>query len=105
MEMPQGQPASVKTPMMPGDEADQTPDMSNGFCVEIHVTPDGQISVTVEPKSAEDAEGAHDEGEAQVVSSAREAAKLVVEIINAQGQMRDTGAETESMEQGYKPGL
>lgn len=103
MEMPQGQ--SEKQEGIAEPEADAAPDLSNGYTVEIHVTPDGQISVTVEPKSAEDAEGAHDEGEAQVVSSAREAAKLVVEIINAQGQMRDTGAETESMEQGYKPGL
>ena len=105
MEMPQGQPANVKTPAMPGDEPDAALDMSNGYCVEIHVTPDGQISVTVEPKSAEDAEGAHDESEAQPVSSAREAAKLVVEIINAGGAMKDTAEEDAALEAGYKPGL
>lgn len=101
----QGQPEGVATPATPGDAGEAETDLSAGYTIEIHVTPDGQISVTVEPKSAEDAEGAHDEGEAQVVSSAREAAKLVVQIINAGGQMADTGADDEAMMQGYKPGL
>jgi hypothetical protein len=91
---------------LPTEEAgDAQPDMSNGYCIEVHVTPDGQISVTVEPKSAEDAEGAHDESEAQVVNSPREAAKLVVDIINSQGAMKDTGADDAAMEQGFKPGM
>jgi hypothetical protein len=99
MELNNGQPMAAE------DATDQQADMTNGFVIEVHVTPDGQISVTVEPKSAEDAEGAHDESEAQVVNSPREAAKLVVDIINSQGAMKDTGADDAAMEQGFKPGM
>lgn len=108
----QGQPASVQTPPLPGDGSDQDPaeDTSKGYTIEINVAADNSITVSVEPKTEEDAEeqgGADgaDSDEAQSVASIREACKLVQQIYAAQGEAPDTGADDAAMEAGYKPGM
>jgi hypothetical protein len=99
----------------PSATPDEGADAPGGYTIEINVSADGKITVGVEPASEEsaeesgsaqpgdDAEGTGDD--TQPVANAREAAKLVVDIINNAGQMQDTGADDAAMSGGYgKPG-
>jgi len=109
----QGQPANIETPPLPGDGSGEAEtDTSNGYVIEIDVAADNSITVSVEPKSTEDAEeqggGASTESadeDSQPVSSIREACKLVMEIYSSQGELPDTGASDAAMQAGYKPGM
>jgi hypothetical protein len=92
--------------MMADDQADQaadtdeaTPDTTAGYCIEIHVSPDGKVSVGVEPKSAEDEET--DEENYQPVGSFAEAIKLAKEIYAHAGNMEDVAAGQDDMAAGY----
>lgn len=106
--MPQGAPAADPTAAAAPEAA---PDTSNGYTIEIHVTPDGKFAVGVEPMAAErtennegdpiggDASG--DEANFQPVGSLGELVKLVREIVTNAGQMADTGADMDAMAAGY----
>ena len=95
---PAGPPAPG-APMMPPEAEGAAPDMAGGYCIEIYVTPDGKMSVAVEPKMAE--ESAPGEEAAQPVANIGEAMRLVREIVANAGEMTDMGAGQDEMGAGY----
>jgi hypothetical protein len=101
--MPQGAPSADPTadPTAAAAPEAAAPDMSNGYTIEIRVTPDGKFAVGVEPMAAEDAEAAGNADEFQPVGSLGEVVKLVRDIVTNAGQMADTGADMDQMAAGY----
>lgn len=86
------------------DPSQATPapdDMSNGFCIELTVKPDGSMTVSVEPASEEQSEEGESEEQAQSVPNLQSAFKLIREIIDHAGQMADAGQGQDEMSAGY----
>lgn len=78
-------------------------DMSNGFCIELTVKPDGSMTVSVEPASEEQSEEGGEGGgeQAQSVPNLPAAFKLIREIVDHAGQMADAGQGQSEMSSGY----
>lgn len=90
----------------------EAPEASGGFVVELKVTADGKMSVSVEPMTEEapaapSADGtapAAPEEDSQPVASLGEALKLIREIVTHGGEQTDMGASQDEMSSGYGGG-
>jgi hypothetical protein len=94
-------------------EDQNEPSTDGSYVIEIAVSADGSIKVSVEPASEEaqeesgsDATGAGgdtggEDDEAQSVPNIREAIKLVLDIYRNAGQIEDTSGDTADMAKGY----
>lgn len=94
---------SMEVPAAPmGDEAEAAPDMAGGYCIELYIGSDGKMSVGVEPKAAEDAEGEGAEETRQPVNTIGDAVRLIREIYNHAGSLQADSAGEDQMAAGYK---
>lgn len=85
----------------PGGQAEQA--TGQGYCIEIYVNPNGQVSVGVEqkPEAPEQEQGA--EGRTPV-GGIKEALQLVMEIYQNDGQQTDTATGEEELQAGFMGG-
>lgn len=94
--------AQIDQNPLPEEGASET--TSGGYTIEIEVTADNKISVSVEPMSSEASEGGAEgeaEGDAQQVASFGEALRACKDIYAHAGEMQDTSGSAVDMESGY----
>jgi hypothetical protein len=64
-----------------------------GYCIEIKVGADGQITVSVEESQQETTEEPEGDANAHPVGSIKEACQLVMDLYKNSGQIQGVGAE------------
>lgn len=91
--------AQIDQNPLPEEGASET--TSGGYTIEIEVTDDNKISVSVEPMSSEGGAEGETEGDAQQVESFGEALRICKDIYAHAGEMQDTSGSATDMESGY----
>jgi hypothetical protein len=92
-------------PIQEGENSTTEPAQQSGYCIEIHVSADNQITVGVEPESAESAEGeTQPDNGGQAVSSIREALQVAMDIFKNGGQVMDAESGDGDFSAGFASG-
>lgn len=91
--------AQIDQNPLPEEGASET--TSGGYTIEIEVTADNKISVSVEPEAPEGGAEGEAEGDAQQVASFGEALRVCKDIYAHAGEMQDTSGSAGDMESGY----
>ena len=84
--------------------AQAEPQDDGGYTIEIDVTSDGQISVSVETDGQEDAEqqgGGEDEGNAMPAKNIKDALTIALAIFKANGQMPAPDTSDSDFNEGF----
>jgi hypothetical protein len=83
------------------DEASEQDQSQGGYCIEIHVSADGSLSVGVEPESEEydEGQGAPDKG--TPAKNIKDALTQALEIYKSNGQAPEGGSDAE-FDSGFK---
>jgi hypothetical protein len=82
--------------------AEQGQAQGGGYCIEIHVKPDGSLSVSTEPENEEYAEDGGQQDMGKPAANIKEALTMALEIFKADGQMPDDGGADADLDAGFK---